>query len=478
MRSFQISCLTVLLAACGARHPLPEPTEPLVSTARGALPATPPALGADEDASLPTVRHIRLETGLTVRHVHQEGWPTTTVYLVSARGGEVYPRTEAGLSRLSNWSLARTASGLLEGIVVASRVNGEASSLGATVLPEQVAGLLAALGRVVTDASPPDEVIEDIRIAQLNSMRDYQRSSGGAARMTSLENLYGSRHHLAGSPWGDVDVVADTSPADVRAAAAGRWSPSSSALVVVGDIDPQTLDSLAAESFASFVDRPGQSPSIPRPQDRPSRSVMAFHDGGEAADIVLSDRGPRIDADDSLAFQALMVLAGGHFSSRINQSLRVQHTLTYGAHAGYKASRFAGTYSLELTVPNDAVEETLEILEEQLHGLHQTPPTSAELARVKRLLESSLRAALDDNSRTASRIAYGWVRGQPRDLFTERMAAIRALTSEQLHAAALEWVRPGEVPIVVAGDLNTIKPRRNLDQFGDVRIFTFQFEDD
>jgi zinc protease len=297
------------------------------------------------------------------------------------------------------------------------------------------------------------------------------------ALRTSRENLFGSDHHLATSSYGTLDVVADTSPDDVRAALAARWAPSSCALVVVGDISAEALDPLAAEAFAGFVDRPGTNPTIPSLSERPPREVIAFHDGDEAAYVVLSDRAPHVDHDDSLAFSAVMSLAAGHFSSRINTSLRLEHTLTYGAHASYFATRFAGTFSLSMTVKADEVDDALEILEQEVRGIVDTPPTDAEMRRIRILLESKQRAALDDNSSTARRIAYGWVRGEPLDLLNERIARIRALSAEDLHRVAREWIRPAQIPIVVVGDLNMVDPWDDLDHFGRVRIFTFQYDD-
>ncbi len=466
------------LLACGSRPPLPEPSSPLTPTPTGALPARPPDNDADESAPLPVAREYQLDTGLTVRHVYREGWPLIGIYLVNSKAGEVYPADQAGISRLGNWSLARFASGKVGGVSINSSTGYEGADLHANVRPREVAATLAALGEALADPTPPDATIEDVRIAQLNDMRDYQRSSLGSALVVAREYLFGRGHHLSVSPHGSVAAVADTSPDDVRASIAARWNPSNCALVVVGDIDQATLDPLIASSLAGFAEHEGVDPAIQQSGERPERSVFTFHDGSEAASVILVDRAPLAGADDVLAFAAVIELTAGEFSSRVNQTLRVRHTLTYGAHGSYTRSRFAGYYSISLTVPSDEVAHALDIVEEQIRGVVDAPPTPAEVRRVKLLMESHLRAVLDDNSTTASGLAYGWVRGQSPNLFDEQIGKIRALTGDDIHRAAQQWLHPGETPIVVAGDLNQIRPRRNLDHLGPVHIFAFRIEED
>ncbi len=465
-----------LFVALGCGSTLPGPTEPLVPTPRGSIPSSPPPVGPPTDAALPVAREYRLPSGMTVRYLRREGADVVAAYLASTRGGEVYPAREAGLGRLATGSLALTATNLLDGTPVESHVDNELGMVGATVRPRDLDELLAAMARAVIEANPSDEIVQHARVAQLNAMRDAMHSSTSTALAAAMAHVYRYPHHLMAPLHGDLNVLADTTAARVREAIAERWSPEACVLVIVGDVEDAALDSLVSYYFREFETREGTDPGVPVPPTRQPRTVHAFHDGSDTASIILVDMAPRTNDGDEIPFEALSYLTAGHFSSRLNQLLRTEHTLTYGAHSTYERSRLAGTFLLAVAVPADDANQALGVLLTGLQQVVDGPIAGAEIARVKRLMESRVRSALDGPRPAAMALVRGWVRDEPADHFNTQVAAIRSVTVADVERVAAEWVHANEMSIFMTGDMNEIRPEERLTGYGEVRLL--QFRDD
>src|SRR5207249_1325644 len=95
------------------------------------------------------------------------------------------------------------------------------------------------------------------------------------------------------------------------------------------------------------------------------------------------------DHPDYHAAQVLTQVFGGAFGSRLNESLRVQKGLTYGASGGFSAKRFAGEFSLNTFSKTPQTAEAVSAMIDEVRRIRSDPPTSDELDVAKSYLVGS-----------------------------------------------------------------------------------------
>ena len=84
--------------------------------------------------------------------------------------------------------------------------------------------------------------------------------------------------------------------------------------------------------------------------------------GSGGARITLQDVANRAGVSLSTASRVVSDYFGGAFSSRLNEKIRVEKGLTYGAGGGYSASRFAGRFTVHTFSKTDTTGEAVKAM--------------------------------------------------------------------------------------------------------------------
>jgi zinc protease len=70
---------------------------------------------------------------------------------------------------------------------------------------------------------------------------------------------------------------------------------------------------------------------------------------------------------------------GGAFNSRLNEKIRVEKGLTYGARGGYAANRFAGEFKIRTFSKTASTAEAVQAILDEVERLKVQGPTNEEL---------------------------------------------------------------------------------------------------
>src|SRR5436189_228955 len=99
--------------------------------------------------------------------------------------------------------------------------------------------------------------------------------------------------------------------------------------------------------------------------------------------------------DDRYSSYVLNTLLGGSMSSRLFQNVREKRGLAYAVFSGLSAYRDAGSFTIYAGCANEAVEEVVDLVVEELKGLKKGGVPSTELRRAKDHLKGSLMLSLE-----------------------------------------------------------------------------------
>jgi zinc protease len=160
---------------------------------------------------------------------------------------------------------------------------------------------------------------------------------------------------------------------------------------------------------------------------------------------------PVADPDWETAQVVLRVLAGGGFSSRLMEAVRVRRGLTYGIGAGLDVLFGQGVVVGSSSTDNARVAETLAVTREEWARMAAEGPTRAELDDAVAFLTGNLPLQFTDSRRIAGTLLALRRNGRPIDWLNARAERLRALTTAQTTAMAQRLLAPAALSVAIAG---------------------------
>jgi zinc protease len=253
--------LALLLAGCATVAPPPPPPPP-PPVAAPAAPIPVPPLGPSAELKLPAMQRFTLSNGLAVRLVEYHRLPIVAIHLVLLEGGAA--RDPARLPGLASFTAAMVTEGTLTrsaiqlseelGFLGASLSAGagmDAAFVSGHTLSRHLPKVLELLGDVVANpAFPAGDFarVQDQRKVSLLQQRDQP----GAIASKTFGKIFWGDHPYGHWAGGTEESVAATTRADLAGFHAARWRPGASELVVVGDVDADSLRAALEKALAGW----------------------------------------------------------------------------------------------------------------------------------------------------------------------------------------------------------------------------------
>jgi zinc protease len=235
-----------------------------------------------------------------------------------------------------------------------------------------------------------------------------------------------------------------------------RWyAPNNTALVVAGDVNPDEVVKLAEQYFGPLAARelPSRKPHAEPAQRGEKRIVVKAP--AELPYVLMAWHAPalRDPANDSMVY-ALQVLAGvldGFDAARLPQRLVKEQRLADQVGASYDGiARGPGMFMVEATPAHGkTVAEVEAALKAELARIASEGVTEEELARVKAQVIAADVYQRDSGFYQAMQIGEIVTAGLPLSLLDERVEKLRAVSAEQVKAAAAAVFRDDTLNVAV-----------------------------
>lgn len=222
------------------------------------------------------------------------------------------------------------------------------------------------------------------------------------------------------------------------------YVPNNATLVVVGDVQPDDVKALAQRYFGPIPRRDVPPSKIPLELAEPGERKITLHVQTQMPSLMYGFNVPSLStAQDPRLVNALRLISAlldGGYSARIPTRLERGEELVSGASSSYDAfSRGDGLFMISAT-PNVQKKKTLADTEagiwRLLDELKTTPPTNAELERVRAQLIASLVYSRDSITSQASTIGELESVGLSWKLIDEELDALKSVTPADIQKAA------------------------------------------
>ena len=406
-----------------------------------------------------TIQHVVSTGGIEAWLVQEPAIPLISVDFAFAGGGSVQdPPGKAGTANLAA-SLFDDGAGDLDSEAFADRLERKAIQMSFTADRDHIRGSLRTLVENRDDAfellrlaltAPRFDTsnVEINRAQTLSMLRRETTSPGDIASRRWWETAF--EGHPYGRPVnGSLESVPNITTDDLKAFTKRVLARQNLKIAVVGDIDAATLGPLLDRVFGALPEQP----------DLTAVENVTPHGLGRRIDIsldvpqsVVDFGGPGIsrqDPDFMAAYVVNHILGGGTFSSRLYQEVREKRGLAYGVSDSLLWLDHAALFIGGTATRSDRTDETVNLVEKEIHRLAEDGPTEAELDEAKSYLNSSFALNLDTSTKIASFLVQLQLDHLGADYIERRPAIIAAVTLDDARRMAKRLLDNGLLVTVV-----------------------------
>lgn len=343
--------------------------------------------------------------------------------------------------------------------------------------PEAAAEALTLVGELVTT---PDigSVFEAERERAAVSAGRAADAPGYRARLLFDQALYGPAHALARRP----------TPASVRAVTlqdvtglhAARYRGAHMVVAASGRLERPTLEKALAAAFGATGGVSDASAARPVSASAPKvsgRVVVTQDLDIRQAHVHIGHAGIAGSPEDHAALEVMnYILSGGGFVSRMMKLLRTDTGITSALYGSVEPGRgVVNPYLWSFTGAPETIARGVRLALEQIALMHDRGVTEAEFqaartAYIDGLVPASYETAHLLATRLATKALFGAYDYQSPQYLNyyagdaAQLAALRALTREDVNRAARKYLDPANLVIAVAGPLQVIQTNATAEE--------------
>lgn len=317
------------------------------------------------------------------------------------------------------------------------------------------------LGLVAEQLKEPLFDATEFEKAQARVGASIQRSmenTGAQATGALTRSLYLNAHpNYTPAPEERMARLREIAPDDVIAFHDRHFGSNAFTLVVVGDLDEETVVNAVRENFEDWPEHTSPATFASSGSNtEPRRHVVTIPDKqnvdvrmGHSLEIL------RDDEDYIPAFLANYVL-GGNFSARLMQIVRDEMGLTYGIRSALYgiSTRYEGHWHVSVTLSQENVERGIEATTGEIRRFAEEGVTAEELSDKKTTIVGSFKVGLATTSGLAASLLKNAERGFDVGYLDRFSEEVEAVTLDNANEVIARHFRPDRLHTALAGSVS------------------------
>lgn len=343
---------------------------------------------------LPNYEKFKLKNGLTVYLMEQKEVPVISVSVILPAGA-IYDGNKAGLASLTatalkhgtkNYTKAKLDEELdFNGASVGTFASKESAGLSAKFATKDKDKILGLIKEILLEPVFDASEFEKEKKRLLVTLEQQKESPRSVIGSYFDKFLFGD--HVYGNViQGKIATVTDLTVNDLKSFYTDNYLPEGSAISVAGDFNTAEMKTIISSLFSGW--KKGTKPQVnlaSRAVGTPSGNRVLLINKEDAKETTFYIGAPGISRNnpDFVSIDVVNTLFGGRFTSMLNDELRVNTGLTYGASSRFSPLKNAGSFVISTftagKTTEPAIDKALEVLK-KLHsdGIDEKSLTSAK----------------------------------------------------------------------------------------------------
>ncbi|HLO99861.1 MAG TPA: pitrilysin family protein, partial [Fimbriimonas sp.] len=371
-----------------------------------------------------------------------------------AKPGAIYMAAELML-RGANGLNSESFSAQLDsmGASIFGGASKRATSFGVEVPISSATKALSFLAGVVSaptlNKTDFDQLKEEV-IAQLQQEND---NAGSVARKVSLREFLGANHPYAKPDSGTLAQVKALTYEDIKKASSIIRAVKPKVFVASG-LPIASSKSLVDTALGGVKLGTVSAPTYPVPALPESNLRVVIVDRPKAVQSVINILFPALNnsTNEFRDLDAVRVVSGGSFTSRLNQNLREKRGYTYGAGSRLGSDPNIGWFTMQSSVRADVTGASLTEFLAEIARLEQGDITDKEASKAAEIIRTELVTSYS----TLGDLVGGGIAAETSKITASKvdeiLAYLKTLNSDKLNSASKKFLRKSDALIVIVGD--------------------------
>ena len=393
---------------------------------------------ASQTLKLPPHEKITLKNGMTLLLMEKRGVPLVSFAVVVKAGSTADPVREEGLASVTAGLLRkgtpkRSAQKFAEdldfiGASFSADAGVDFTSIFSEFLSKDLDKGLDLLSDAVLHPAFPQAEVDKL----ISQGIDGVKAAKDEAQSVALSYYYG---YLFGPhPYGRPDGGDELSLARIKRDAIVKfyethYAPGNTILAVAGEFDATQMKAKLEEVFGLWSVKGAPPPALAAPTPaNGKRLLLVDKPDSTQTFFVFGNVGTAVNDPDRVPIRVVNTIFGGRFTSQLNEALRVESGLTYGAESFFDSKKEPGAFAIYSYTKNQTTVQALDLALKVLDSLHKEGVTAEDLASAKAYIKGQFPPQIETSGQLSRLIATHEFYGLGDDEINQLEARIDAVT--------------------------------------------------
>jgi predicted Zn-dependent peptidase len=275
--------------------------------------------------------------------------------------------------------------------------------------------------------------------------------------------------HAYGNPVaGTRESVSGIAVNDLKDFYESNYYPAGSAIAVAGDFDVGKMKKEIQTLFGSWI-KEGAGASIADqriPAAGKSRLLLVNKDDATETRFLIGGFGIKRSNPDYVAIQVVNTVLGGRFTSWLNDELRVNRGLTYGARSGFREHKYSGTFAISSFTKTETTVEAIDVALEILERLHKQGLDEETLKSAKNYINGQFPPRYETAGDAASLLTSMFVYDFDESFINDFQRNVDETTVEKSRDIINKYFPKNSLQFVLIGKADDI--REDVKKYGEI----------
>lgn len=427
---------------------------------------------------LPSYEVVQLENGLTVYLMEKKDVPLISFSAVFD-GGAVKDGANSGMASFTAEALRFGTDNFTKsqidsifnfyGSNISTYAQLDYSGLYTQFIKDNTETLLPIVMEIIQHPLFPESEIEKRKqrwVAELDQAKESPRSVIGS---------YFNKQIFGDAPYGNPvngtkTGVSNFTSEKVKNFYLTNYRPESSAIAIVGDFNSSEMKTLLKKYFVNWKnENPKQIMDLiveKEPFKEPAVYLINKDNSFETT-FLIGGYGTSMDNEDQIQIDVINTILGGRFTSWLNDELRVNAGLTYGARSRFASYKNAGTFYMSSFTQTKNTEAALDLALKTYNRLFEKGIDEATLSSAKNYVKGQFPPNYETSGSLAGFLTQKYVYGLEDSYINEFQKAVDGLTVEGANKIIRKYFPKDNLQFVIIGKADDL--RDIVEKYGKVK---------
>jgi zinc protease len=417
---------------------------------------------------LPLHEKITLKNGMTVLLMEKRGVPMVSFAAIVKAGSAADPVGLEGLASstaglLRKGTTERSAQKFAEdldfiGASFGADASADFTALSAECLSKDLDKGLDLLSDAILHPAFPQSEVDKLLSQDIDGVKAAKDEAESVALTYYYGYLFGE-HPYARPEGGDELSLARIKRDTILNFYQANYTPGNTILAVAGEFKPSQMKTKLEEVFGAWTAK-GTAPPVLSAllPVKGKRLLLVDKPDSTQTFFVIGNVGTAVNDPDRVAIRVVNTIFGGRFTSQLNEALRVDSGLTYGAQSFFDSKKQPGAFAIYSYTRNESTVQAIDLALQILDKLHKNGVTADELASAKAYIKGQFPPSIETSSQLARRIASNEFYGLNDDEINQLEARIDAVTLPVAKQAIEKHFPADNLVFMLIGKAAAIRP--------------------